>query len=169
MSWYVIRTATRREWDAIEALKEIGIRAWMPCETREVRHARATYPKLYPLLAGYIFAEFEPGHVSLVLDRRGVHNILGAPKDHGDRGQPVPPKFLAWLGAHEYLGAFNRIPWAPEPIFAIGKRVRVARGKLTGALGVIMETRGDKRMMVALEYFGKIKTTNLPVAELEAA
>lgn len=169
MSWYCIRTATRREWDALASLTELGLSSYMPCETREVRHARATEPKRYPLLPGYVFADLTPSDVSRVLDAHGVHNILGAPKDHGDRGQPVPLKFLVWLAAHEQMGAFNKIGWAPEPIFSIGRRVRVAKGKLSGALGTITEARGDKRMIVALEFFGRIKPTNLPVAELEAA
>jgi len=169
MSWYCIRTATRREWDAIESLRALQIRTYMPCETRQVRHARKEEPKLYPLLPGYLFADFTASDVSAVLDAFGVHNILGAPKDHGDRGQPVPATFLAWMAAHEHLGAFNTIPWAPEPVFSVGRRVRVSKGKLTGALGTITEARGDKRMIVALEFFGRIKPANLPVAELEAA
>ena len=166
--WYAVRAATRQEFRAVASLRELGIEVWCPTETRQVRHARKEEPRSYPLFVGYLFARLDEDNLWRAADADGVHKVIGAPTEHHD-GEPVPDSFLAHLAFHQHMGAFNRIPWAPDPTFGVGRNVRVAKGKLTGALGQIVEVRGDKRIAVDLALFGRIKRVELPIAELEAA
>jgi transcription antitermination factor NusG len=140
----------------------------MPTETRLWRHARAEEPRSYPLFPGYLFARIGRDDLWKVVRADGVHQVVGPPTERFD-GLTVPESALAWFGAFEALGLFNRIPWAPPSVWPPGKAIRVKAGKLEGALGEIIEERGQKRMLVALSVFGAIKKTEVLLADLEAA
>ena len=165
--------ATRREHDALTSLKALGITAYLPLERRWVRHAREKTAKGYPLLPGYLFAELTPADVPRVMDAQGVHTILGAPKERLDhtihRGEPIPTRAIAWLGAIEALGGFDHTIQPPAPTFSPGKAVRVTDGKLHGALGEIVKARGEARFKVAIAAFGMVKEYEISRAHLEAA
>lgn len=173
MTWYVIRSATRREKDALASLKAIGVNAYCPMERRWVRHAREKTVQGYPLLPGYLFAEFEVSRVGEVKDAQGVHAILGEPKERLDRtihrGEPIPTRAIAWLAAIEAMGGFDHTLPEPIPTFSPGKSVRVTDGKLQGAVGEIVRARGEARFKVAIAAFGMVKEYEISRAHLEAA
>jgi transcription antitermination factor NusG len=76
---------------------------------------------------------------------------------------------IAWLRFSEFMGAFDRDPWIPPPMFVPGKPIVVSSGKLKGALGEIVRAKGQNRMEVLLTAFGRTKRYELPIAELSAA
>lgn len=168
-NWYAVRCATRQELRAAEGVREQGIVAYLPTETVWRDHARKVDRKAKALFPGYMFAQVSPGQVHQVLETDGVSQIIGGPTDINRRGLPVPKRGLAWLVAAEHMGAFNRTIDPPEPTYAPGRKVRVRSGKLTGALGEIMEAKGQKRFFVAIEYFGRIKRIEIDRSDLEVA
>lgn len=173
MTWYVLRSATRREHDALSSLKALGITAYLPLERRWVRHAREKTAKGYPLLPGYLFAELTAADVPRVMDAQGVHTILGAPKERLDRtihrGEPIPTRAIAWLGAIEAMGGFDHTIPDPVPTFTPGRAVAVTGGKLQGAVGEIIRAKGDARFKVAIEAFGMVKEYEIERGHLAAA
>lgn len=168
-AWYAIRCATRQEAKASDGLREQGIVAYLPTETVWRDHARKIDRKAKALFPGYLFAQITPATVHQALETDGVSQIIGGPTDANRSGLPIPSRAIAWLIAAEYMGGFNRTIEEPEPTYAPGRKVRVKTGKLTGALGEIMEAKGQKRFFVAIEYFGRIKRVEIEKSDLEVA
>jgi len=168
MTWYAVRTATRQEHRAMGSLREEGITAYLPCETREISHARRKSIKQSPLFPGYLFADLSRDTLWIAQACDGVHKVIGGPTETS-RGEPVPASFIAWLAAHESLGAFSKVPWKPDAKWAVGNKVRVAQGKYAGFLGEIVQMRGKSRALLLVSRFGRAQKLERPVKELEAA
>ena len=73
MTWYVLRSATRREKTAAQSLRELGFTVYLPCETRWVRHARTKTSQTYPLFSGYLFAQITQDDIWKAQAADGVH------------------------------------------------------------------------------------------------
>lgn len=168
-NWYAIRCATRREVHAADGLREQGIIAYLPTETVWRTHARTKDRKSKALLPGYLFAQLTADTKAAALEVDGVSQIIGGPTDANRAGRPIRDAEIAWLIAAEYMGGFNRTIEPPEPTYAPGRKVRVKSGKLTGALGEIMEVKGQARFFVLIEFFGRSKKFDLPKSDLEIA
>ena len=105
MSWYVIRTSTRREVQALKALQELRIQAYLPMEDSWTRHARKVEAKRYPLLPGYLFAYLPTdGAMIAAAHADAVHCIVS----FGGRPQRVSAIDVGLIAAQEGLGVFDR-------------------------------------------------------------
>ena len=165
MAWYVVRSATRMEPRAEASLRELGLNVYLPCETRWRRHAHVKERVARPLFPGYLFVDLEPADFYLATRADGVHKIMGLER----RRETVNAADLAWLFFAEHMGAFNRAPWTPEPIFKPGRLVRITKGHFAGVLAEIKEARGSRKFAVAFEWFGRSRKAELPVGQLAAA
>lgn len=156
IQWYALRCATRQEKRACDWLKsELGLAVYCPMETRLWRHARKSEVRTYPLFPGYVFARLIAEDVAdIEADKyNGISSVVGKPTEFG-RGSPVPEGFIAWLAAHEHMGAFNRA-WKPlPPTLTNGRKVKVVSGKLAGCLGQIAKANGQNKFLVAMEAKG---------------
>lgn len=152
--WFVVATATRQERRALEALEELGVTAYLPCEARFVRHARTKTRRESPLLPGYLFVELEEEdevglHAAAHAD--GVSRILSS----GGRPRPVRTLCVGSLALLEALGAFDRtLPSAGGAVVRAGSQVKVSGGPLRGRVGLVRELRGRHRALVLLEALG---------------
>lgn len=118
LRWFCVRTATRREFDAVEGLKELrqehAFQAdfYLPCETRwgpYKRDGKTREPKQRPLLAGYLFVHMAPGLVRLTEDAFGVHKVLDHAREDGRRiPTQIPARFIDKLREAEDAGKFDR-------------------------------------------------------------
>lgn len=167
MSWYVIRTATRREGEAMLSIRDAGFDCYLPQETSWRRHARKLDKVSRPLIPGYLFARLPDAEaVATAWTLHGVHSVLGT----GNKGTPIRPLYVGFLAAMEGLGAFDNTPdRTPKLQVKPGERVKVTSGPFSGHIGEIMRVKGQSRAIVALRVFKglmEVKTKHLaPVLE----
>jgi len=174
VTWYCVRTATRREKTAEASLRELGVQVYVPRETRwerlSPRQERA--PKQAPLLAGYIFADLTDNQIHLANEAEGVSCIVSSNRADGTR-RPTPVKVaeLYWLAYAESQGMFDWTysekprKWTPKK----GDEAKVTSGQYTGFIGQVLELRGRNRALLLVHLFGRPAKIERPISELQAA
>lgn len=166
--WYAVRTATRREYDANQALYEAGFPFYVPSDTHDRKLKGLVEVLTRPRYPGYGFVQCAPDQVAGVRDLRFVHDVLRYVDDDGiPRPMPVPPQVVAELFKAQWEGRFDRRK--AEYIPARGDKVKLTEGKWA-ALGYVYELTSltsDKRKAL-LSYRGW-KIEDVEVSHLVAA
>ena len=150
MTWLACQTAPRAERRAVQAIADLGLDAYSPMRTVQVRHGRIVRDGRRPLFPGYVFAHV-PGLIGLHAVRwsEGIAGIVGgvlAPSR-------VPDAIVADLRAAEALGAFDERP-KPQPTFKPGEKVTIMTGAFTGFVATVIKAEPRRRVHVLLNALG---------------
>jgi transcription antitermination factor NusG len=144
--WYVIRTATRREYDANTQLFEAGVPFFVPSDTHDRKLKGEVEVIVRPRYAGYGFVQCEPDDIAAILEIRYVHDVLRYVTSSGLlRPLPVPSHIVASLFEAQWEGRFDRR--SVDYIPARGDHVKLTGG-MWAALGYVFEVTSittDKR------------------------
>lgn len=183
MTWYCVRTSTRREKTAEASLKELGFDVYLPREIRwaNLCHRRVETPS--PLFAGYMFARLEGVDTwtadDLAKARKGeaVHKVMF--KEVIDDGAStyvslVRTHMVSLIMEAEERGVFNRtLKDRPRPKrqnpYKVGDRAKVTEGPFAGFVAQVVQLNGADRVKLLVNIFGRETPADLPVKELEAA
>lgn len=171
--WYAIRSATRQEGRAYDALAEQGFRAYVPKETRWLR-SRLTKTKVErPLFPGYLFVCCSPDDFYRVVETDGVHQFVRVMRNTGELApMAFPDDAIGDLISQQHFGEFDATRSKPKrTVPKNGDRAAVVSGKWRGYFAEVLATSPKHRMaVVMLETInaGRVKMT-LDAAHLDAA
>ena len=149
--WYACYTRARAEKQVAKFLEQRGIESYLPLILRERQWKDRRKVVPFPLFPSYVFGRFALPDVHAVLSTPGVSTIVRA------QGQPAPI-------AEEELGNVRRFAQAiastgiePEarPLLQGGQRVRISEGPFEGVEGLVIESRGRKRVLVGITAIGQ--------------
>lgn len=172
--WLILRSATRQEPKAVRSLKEAGYNAYCPERTVRDHLARdKTATRQMSLFPGYLFVEEpDPARLHGVLEADGVHAFLWVHGSHQKRPATVSGRFVEELKAAQEAGAFDdskpKPKWKPKK----GDKVRVAQGPFSVfscEVAEIIEAKGEARIKVFMEMFGRVTQMELKAEEVVAA
>lgn len=149
-NWYALRTATRQEKRAMDALAEAKIETYQPLLTRfvgtKVVDDEGEREKVKrPLLDGYVFMW---GNLEDVDTAKGLDGVHAAIEYLADSGRlypmPIPHREIASLMIRERDGEFDL---TTRQRFRPGKneRVRITKGLFVGYVGEVIAMTPDER------------------------
>ncbi len=164
LSWYALYVKSRHEFVAQGELSRKGINTYLPA----VKKARQWKDRKkfveFPLFPGYCFVNIKPSPEDFVsvLKTRGVVTLLsskpGCPT-------PVAPEEINSLRLLVESGKdFDIFPHLKE-----GARVRVKRGPLKGAEGVLEKKEDQYMLLVSIKLLGRSVGVNIYADDIEAA
>jgi transcription antitermination factor NusG len=113
-----------------------------------------------PIFPGYVFARFNPGQRTRILEVSMVYSIVstrGAPT-------PLPDEEVARLRL-----ALETRQAHPHPYVRVGNRVRVRSGPLAGLEGIVVRTYGGLSVVLSVDMIQKSVAVHVEADELEAA
>jgi len=143
-AWYALQVRANHERTVAAALRLAGIEEYLPQYfTRSIWSDRVKV-LARPLFPGYVFGCFDPAAGLPVL--AGVIGCL--PNNLAPAAVPA-----AQLESIRIM-CESGLPVEPAKLVA-GRRVRVERGPLAGAEGVILRERDSWRLVVSVEIFGR--------------
>jgi transcription antitermination factor NusG len=144
--WYAVRVKSNRERVTSLALSGKGYAVFFP-ECR--RPGGRTESPLFP---GYIFCRFDVRNRLPVLSLPGVVHIVGL----GRTPVPVDEREMESLR----IVVNSDLPVTPEPALAVGQPIRVERGPLAGAGGIVVGL-GPRRLVVAISLLQRSVSVEL--------
>lgn len=166
LTWYVMRSATRREGSAERSLTNRRIAFYMPRLTRW--SGRSGIKVRQSLFEGYGFVGLTAAQSYYELPKlEGVHGVIsfGAGK-----AKPADFALISTIVAAEQAGHFDRtIPREALAAFETGEAVQVVDGKFSGfgARFARMSARG--RVKVLLLIFGRDTLVEVDIADIRKA
>lgn len=155
-NWQVARVQTGREFIAQEHLRQRGVELIIPTHSVLQRFPdRKPITIQKPLFGGY-------GMLSISIYQR--HDVLTAPWIIDILKHELPDEDM------ERIRNLSLIPSAePWNEIAIGKRVRVAGGPLTGAEGILVRKKGHSRFVLRVEQMAGSVSVEIDGWDVEKA
>jgi transcriptional antiterminator RfaH len=165
ISWYAVFTHPHGEPKALEHLLRQGYSAYLPRYRTRVSHARRQQTVLRPLFPRYLFAGIDRESMRWrpILSTIGVVDVVRV----GDEPAAVPSRVVAAIRAREKAGDFDR--FNPQHSLRLGELVRVTTGAFEDMVGMLVELRDQDRIVVLLEWLGRLVRAELHTEAVEAA
>ena len=160
--WYAVYTRSNFERQVQERFRRQKIDNWLPLVTRESQWSDRRRRIEWPLFPGYIFGHFDLQRLIQVLSTHGVATVVSV------RGTPVPIPTAEIDSLKATCEALARTREEPQraPMLDKGTWVRVVDGPFAGVRGMVIERRGDRRVLVGVAAIGQAIELNVGVAGL---
>lgn len=168
MTWYIVRSASRREPAAETALTEAGFSVYFPRLARwewgrrsdkKIRVESALFP-------GYLFVEILNDRFDLVRKADGVHAFL----TRGGQPASIPAALVETFRRAEMAGDFDKTRRSAEAgAYRPGQSVAITKGHFTDWPAQVIAMDGPSRVKVLLTAFGRQHEKTLDVGILKAA
>lgn len=142
LPWFALLVRTRHEMAVAEHIRGMGYEEFLPlfkCQKRWSDRLREVESPLFP---GYLFCRFDPQNRLPILKIPGVIQVVG------NNRQPISVD-EGEINAIQTLvtsGIANQ-PW---PFLEVGERVRIEVGPLRGLEGVLVQFRGNRRLVLSV-------------------
>ena len=142
-AWWVLYTLSRREKDLSRRLRKLQIPHYAPVVKRRTRSAAGRVRESFiPLFPGYVFVAAGEEQRYQAVTTNCVSRCLPV----SDTAQLVHD-----LRQIQQL-VQSDAPLTPEERIVPGTRVRVCSGPLLGLEGFVQQRRGQRRLVVAIEF-----------------
>jgi transcription antitermination factor NusG len=163
-SWYALWVKSRHEFVTAGELGRKGIETFLPSVSRVRQWKDRKKLVDFPLFPGYLFVRIGPGPKEFlnVVNTRGSVTLVSL-----EPGVPaaVPPEEIESLK----LLVGGKAPIDLYPALQEGTLVRIRRGPLKGALGVLAKREDEHRFVVNIELLGRSVGTRIYAEDVEAA
>lgn len=140
--WYAVRVRSQHEDIAARHLRVRGLEAFLPLYTRKQRWSDRFKEIDFPLFPGYVFCRFDPDNRLLVLTVPGVVHLVGT----GKTPVPIDATEIAAIQTAVTSGAMRH----PCDYLEVGQRVRIENGPLCGVEGILLGSRGHRRLVLSI-------------------
>lgn len=156
--WWVLHTLPRREKDLARRLEKARVSFFSPTIAREQRspsgRIRTSYALLFP---SYVFVFGSEQDRAAALVTNCVANCLHVP----DQSRLITDL----LQIQKVISA--GVDLTPEGQLETGDVVRVKSGPMLGVIGTVVERRGNKRLLVQINFLQKGASVELHDIDLE--
>jgi transcriptional antiterminator RfaH len=155
--WWVAHTKSRNEKALAHDLMAKNINYFLPMTWRVHRHSRRTIKALLPLFTGYLFfCGSENQRVELLKTNR-VANLIEV------KDQETLIRELVRFEQALRAGA----PLTPYKYLRKGQWCRVIAGPLLGLEGIIVQTKGDTRLVLQINLLGQAASVEIDIDMIE--
>ena len=157
--WHAMQTRSRHEQVVRDQRAAKSLTHLLPLwQKRSVWKDRVKAVEV-PLFGGYLFGYFALHDRVAVLETVGVARLVGI------NGKPVPVP-------EEQIAAVRtmveqRLPYDPHPYLTEGMRVRIKRGVLAGAEGVLIEKKHKYRLVISVDIIQQGVAVDIDSADVE--
>jgi transcription antitermination factor NusG len=142
LAWYALQVRSRKESYVASQILGQGFECLLPT-FKSIRQWSDRKKELeQPLFPGYLFCRFEFQNRRPLITTPGVLQILG----NGRVGIPVADEEIGALR----LAVSSGMPKQPWPYLEVGQRVRVNYGTLTGLEGILVNVKGNHRVVLSV-------------------
>ena len=179
VDWFVVRTQPQAEQRVQRGLRENGLEAYLPTETRWRRTRYRTARVFAPMFPSYLFVGLSTGRPEFYIVR-ALDGFLGF---LGIDGKPFPVRFgkveaepdqfsIEAMREAETLGLFD-FTRSKKISFEPGQPVRIIGGHFAGFMAKVLETPGGdaKRIRILMDALGPFRSAPhmLDIDQIEAA
>jgi transcription antitermination factor NusG len=158
--WYAAYTHARHEKRVAHQLQERGIEHFLPVY-HSVRIWKDRRKELdMVLFPGYVFARID------LADKLRVLKLPGVVRFVSFNGQPTP---LAGDDLEALRNALHRgVKAEHHPYLTAGRRVKVVRGPLTGASGILLRLKNNWRIVISIDAIMRSVSVEIDESDVEA-
>ena len=160
IQWYAIYTNARHEKAVAQQLGERSIETFLPLYRSVHRWKDRRKTVELALFPSYVFVKIAIQERIRVLQVPGVVHIVG----FNGCFPALPEQEIARLRN----GLENHLYAEPHPYLRVGRKVRVARGPMAGAEGILTRKKDKYRVVISLDVLMRSVAVEIDGADLES-
>ena len=157
--WYALHTRSRHEKVARDQLSAKGITNLLPLWHKRSKWKDRIKMVELPLFRGYMFGYFPLKQKLDVLQSIGIVRIVGF------NGHPIPVPEEQIQAVQTMVQ--QRLHYDPHPFLEEGMRVRVKRGVLAGAEGILVTKKQHYRLVIGVDLIQQSVAVDIDSADVE--
>ena len=142
LPWFALQVRSRHEMGIALALRGKGYESFLPTYRCRKNWSDRVKEVESPLFPGYLFCQFDSQDRLPILTTPGIIQIVGYNR------QPIPIE-LSEISAIQTLVA-SGVPNQPWPYLQVGDKVRIDSGPLRGLEGLLVEFKGNRRLVLSV-------------------
>lgn len=142
LSWYALLVRSRKEGHIASQIQGQGFECLLPTYKSIRKWSDRVKELEQPLFPGYLFCRFDFENRRPVIMTPGVLQVVG----FGRTAAPVPDEEIRALQLAISSDA-SKQPW---PYVEIGQKVQVVYGNLTGLEGILVNVKGNHRVVLSV-------------------
>jgi len=142
VAWYALQVRSRKEAYIANQIQAQGIECLLPLYKSVRKWSDRVKELEQPLFPGYLFCKFDFQNRRPIVTTPGVLQIVG----YGRTAVPVSEQEIQAL----QLAILSEVPRHPWPYLEVGQRVRVIYGTLTGLEGILVNIKGNQRVVLSV-------------------
>jgi len=142
VSWYALQVRSRKESYVASQILGQGYECLLPTYKSIRRWSDRIKELDQPLFPGYLFCRFDFSNRRPVITTPGVLQVVG----NGRTAISVPEEEIQAL----QLALSSGMAKQPWPYLEVGQRVRVNYGTLTGLEGILVNVKGNHRVVLSV-------------------
>lgn len=159
--WYALYTNPRHEKVVARQLQERCVESFLPLYRTLHRWKDRRKQVELALFPGYVFVRIEEQNKLHVLKIPGAVNLVS----FNGKLAPLPEPEIEAL-----RNALDKEVFAePCPYLRVGRKVRVVRGPMAGAEGILSRKKDKYRVVISVEVLMRSVALEIDGADLEAA
>lgn len=158
-SWFAAYTTSNHEKKVARELERRSVEYFLPLYTSVRRWSDRLKEVQLPLFPGYVFVRLAAAERLRVLQVPGVANIVG----FGGTPTAIPEAQIEPLRR----GWSASLKGRPHPYLTVGRRVRVVRGPLIGAEGILLRRKNVSRLVLSLDPLQRSVAVEVDGADVE--
>ncbi len=161
--WYAVHTRSHFENRLACALAAKGFDSYLPVIEERHQWKDRVKPVRLPLFPGYVFVRYSGSAEQqlLILQTAGAVRVLG----FGDSPERIPDRDLESVRILVDSG----VPLLHNPFLKPGSLVRVVRGPLRDACGVLMKMKNNHRLLVSIHLLSQSVSAEVNLHDVEVA
>ncbi len=163
-NWYALWVKSRSEFVTSQELNRKGIESYVPAATRVRQWADRKKKVDFPLFPGYVFVHILPKadeFLNVVKTRGSVCLVCLEPGRPTSVSSQEIESLKVLLQSGSQLDVF--------PAFKEGTTVRVKRGPLFGAVGILAKRKDQDMFLVNIEILGRSVGLKIHAEDVEQA
>ncbi|SRR6266567_1347447 len=157
--WYAVYTTVRHEKVVAQQLEQRSVEAFLPLYRSLHRWKDRRKLVELALFPGYVFVKIAIEERLRVLQVPGVVSLVG----FNGKFPALPEPEISALRS----GLENNLYAEPHPYLLIGKRVRVVRGPMAGAEGILTRKKDKYRVVISIDVLMRSVAVEVDGADLE--
>jgi transcription antitermination factor NusG len=142
LPWFALQVRTRKESLVSAHLQAQGYECLLPIYKSSRKWSDRVKEVEQPLFPGYLFCRFEFENRRPLVVTPGVLQIVGI----GKTATPIADAEIAAV----QLAQASGLPTQPWPYIEVGERVRVNYGTLSGLEGILINFKGNHRVVLSV-------------------
>ena len=156
--WYALHVHSRKESFVASQLEGQGIECFLP-QYKSLRKWSDRMKEVeLPLFPSYLFSRFDFQNRRPIVMTPGILQIVG----NGRVAIPVPDEEVSAIQAAVHSGLQHQ-PW---PFIELGERVRVKHGNLAGLEGILVNFKGNHRVVLSVSLLQRSVALEVDLAWL---
>ena len=158
--WFAIQVIPQHEFKVASQLRYKGQEEFLPMVSSRRQWSDRSKVSERPLFPGYVFCRVKRSSFGVILDTPGVHRIVS----FGGQAYPIADEEMNSL--QQVLASGRDV--APVPYLALGQRVRVIDGPLSGMSGIVLRLKNRSRLIISVDMLMRSIAVDVALAELSA-